>query len=509
MIHSTEYFTANNADIAAMCERTEHFLREQGLERREIERMRLTLETLLRRIGERLGWATRCSLTLGRRMGRARVELRYAGDAFDPALIGRESEGEAWSAQLLADVGLVPLWSRRGGVNCLVLEPPARRRSVWLGTLLAAALALLTGFMPEKWAEIANRAVLAPLLGCFADVLSTFAGVLILFSLVALVCGVGDTLTLGADGQRMTGRFFVRTAFWTALGTAGMALLCFPGALDAAKGGASLLRGFVPRDPASPFLRGEVRQILFLGLLFGAAVHALGARAARVREAAEQGFAVCVRCAEYVFALLPLLIFAALARLLRQGSFAALAKLWRPLEAYAVCALAILAVKLLVSCVKQKENALELLRSLRPACLSALSTASSAAAFGRTMDSCENALGVPHELVLNGLSVGGRLCAPFTALCFPAALLYLTADAGAALGVGELALLALLGAALAVALPPLRGAILLPFGMLLSLFGLPEEGFAAAVLLSAVLDPIAAACANAYLQLELLCQKKQ
>lgn len=504
MRETKEQFTLNRAGVEEISERVERFLARQGMEAREIERMRLTVETLLRRVSEELGWATPCELTLGSRMGRARIRLCYPGKAFDPTLVGREGEGEAWSAQLLTDAGFVPSWSWRHGNNSLLLEPPAGKSCVWPGSLIAAALALAAGaFLPAKPLSALCRFVSKPLLDAAWGVFTALAPLTVFLSAVAVICGTGDTLSSGEPGRRMVRRFLERTGGWTLLGTAGAAALCLPALPRPDEDVSALLTGLFPRDLLSPFLRGELPPLLFLGVLFGAAVHTAGGRGARVRELAEQGSVVCERAAAYVFRLTPLLVFAAVTTLAARGMAAVLA-LWRPIAAFALCALVILAVKLTAVCVRCGRGVGETVKSLWPAFRAAFCTASSSSALGRTMDSCENELDVPHDLVLGGLSVGTVLCAPFAGLCFSAALVCLAANAGALPGIGELVLFAVLSAALAVALPKRRGALLLGFCLLTR----QPDGLAAMVVLNVFLDPLATAFSNAYLQLELTAQSE-
>lgn len=112
MRRTTQYKTLlRDADIDDMSRRIEHFLPENGLEEQEVLRLRLTMEKLLRRVRNRFDWGTECVLTLGSRFGQRYVQLSYASAPFDPTASHRESDGEAWSARLLADFGVVPTWS--------------------------------------------------------------------------------------------------------------------------------------------------------------------------------------------------------------------------------------------------------------------------------------------------------------------------------------------------------------------------------------------------------------
>lgn len=199
MIGPTERFTLNQAGVRSLSARLGHFLTEQGQTEQEAARLRLTMETLLRRAGERLGYGTDCALTLGRRMGRVYIRVDYPGKPFDPTVVGREDEGELWSAQLLTELGLVPEWSWRRDVNRLVLRPRRRERGIFAASLAALALALALGaaggMLSVGWTQAVERIALTPLLTAYSDVLRAFAGALVFFSLAAGICGAGGVIS--------------------------------------------------------------------------------------------------------------------------------------------------------------------------------------------------------------------------------------------------------------------------------------------------------------------------
>ncbi len=497
-------YTANNADIGEMCGRIERFLAEQELGARETERLCLTMERLLRRIGERMGWGTPCELTLERRLGRARVLLRYPGDAFDPTLIGRESEGDGWSAQLLADLGLVPEWSWRRGVNRLTLRPRGKERSRLLLTLPALALGALLYLalraLPDGMAEAADAFLLAPLCGAFVAAAGLFARLAVFFSAATIVCGVGDTTALGRMGRLVPARGIGLTLLWTMLSAAGTTALLRPAFSPPVPG--SLLRAAVPKDPFSPFAAGGAGQLVFLALVCGAALLSLGGRAGRAREWAEQCGALLAAVTRGLCRLLPGFVCLALTRALLTGGAAALLPLWKPLAASAVGLSILVAAKLLLVCLRLRVTPRRLLRALLPPVRAAFLSASGDAAFGRSLDACENDLGVSHELALNALPIGGVLCVPAAALCVPAVALALAAAQGQAADVTRLVLLVPLGAVLAMAVPRAPGPLWLT--LLLLLPG-PEDA-AAAALLCVLLEPLAAAADTLYLPAELAVQ---
>lgn len=504
MRSTTARFALTGAGVAEACARVEEFLAAQRFSARETKRLRLTVETLLRRVGERMGRQTECELTLRRRLGRAEVRIRYAGAEYDPTTAFRENEGNIWSEKLLAELGLVPEWSRRRGVNCLTLRPRFCERLAWLLQLAAIACAALLSLLPdaarlEAWA-------LAPLRTLLDSLWSILGAPLVFFSAVAVVCGVADTLLLGKRARRMLGRFAGLTLLWAALGTAAFALLPLAGGAMREGWAARLwgaLRAVVPADPLSPFLTADIPQLLFLALVTGLALALLGGRTARVREWAEQCAYLARALTEAICRLTPLALLCALPRLFRCG---ALARAWRPLALFAVLVLAMAALKLLLVCASRRESPARLLGALLPLAGAAFRCGCADAAFGAVLDGCENDLRVPHERLLLGLPTGNVLCAPLGALCAPAALTCLALAGDLPADALSLAAYALLGVLLTVTLPHTPGARLLGLWLLLRGMASSAEGFALLAAACVLFDALCSALSGVYLSLELLRQ---
>lgn len=371
--------------------------------------------------------------------------------------------------------------------------------------VLALALGAADGVLPAGWAQAAGRIVLTPLLAAYSDVLRAFAGALVFFSVSAGICGAGDTAAFAPDGKRMIARFLLATLLWSAAGTAAMAALGGARFDDtfSAEASAEPLTGLL-----TPFLRGDAVQIAFLAAVCGAALLLLGGRAARVREWVEQCASVCSAVVEGFCRLAPLAAFAALLRGMWRHGFSGLAALWRPLALFLPCALLLFLCKLTAAALTLRVSPTRLLKRIVPPLPTAFLAGSSAAAFGEAMDNCENVLRLPHGPMLLGLSVGNRLCAPASALCYGAVAVSLAMDAGVDTGALWLAALALLSALFAMVSPGAPGALLGCFGLLLTYLGLPAEGFALMAVLNVLLGPLGAAVSMAYLQLELMTQEK-
>ncbi|MBO4915479.1 MAG: cation:dicarboxylase symporter family transporter [Oscillospiraceae bacterium] len=495
MVESKERFSAGPAEIREASERTKRFLRRLNLSEREAERLKRTVETLLRRIAERYGRSAQCELELGQRLGRAYIRISYPGAEFDPTLTGREEEGNAWSERLLIGLGLVPQWSRRRGVNSLTLCPRGRNYGSWLTYAAALALSVvLTLALRTDTAATVGGAVLEQVFETVCSIWRAVAAPLLFTTAVSVICGAADTAQLGRHGRDMLARLALPTLLWAVLGTAASALLFglrFAPTLTAA--------AQVEETAASA--QPEIVPVLLAALAAGTVMALLGGRTARLREMTEQLAELLRTITEYVCRLTPLAVVAAVPLLYKARAFRTL---WKLPIYFILLTLAATAVKLLAVSILRRISLPPLLKRLSGAMGETLKCVSTDSTIGLTMDNCENELGISHTLTLLGLPVGNILCQPFVAAALTASACFAASVSSVEAGVAWLAELALLSTFLAVALPHVPGA--LPFGMALLVrqLGLPGESLMLVAPVGFVLEAASAALTTVYLRLELL-----
>ena len=108
-------------------------LSDQGLERREALRIRLTMEELLLRVMEAQGEdPVTVTLSMKKRFGTQTILLRYGGPSFDPTGAGEENN---WGDRLLQSLGLDPVWRWQGGENRVQLQvAPGGREASFAGS---------------------------------------------------------------------------------------------------------------------------------------------------------------------------------------------------------------------------------------------------------------------------------------------------------------------------------------------------------------------------------------
>ena len=94
------------------------YLNQLGVERRNIQRIRLTVEEILLNILENHDSPREISIMIGKQFGHHILRLRYTGEMLDPIRYNSEN---SWSEDLMRNLGYSPAWSYKRGVNTVSL----------------------------------------------------------------------------------------------------------------------------------------------------------------------------------------------------------------------------------------------------------------------------------------------------------------------------------------------------------------------------------------------------
>ena len=518
MIYLKEQMNLQPENIDCFSHRMTEVLSGRGLGKQDVLRLRLTLEELLLRIRDRFGEDTVCAMKISRTFRNLSVEVTYGGEAFDPTPGNRE-EGEAWSEIILENMGLAPAWSYARGANRLVIHPPADSRKGTFSFFLSIGAGILFGFLgmllPDSFRNAAAETVLTPVFNAFLGLLSTFTGLMVFFSIASGICGISDTASFGKIGRVMLARFCGLTFLWSAI-ISGLCMLFYSVYFGTIVEGQSqisqilsFIYGILPGDPFSAFTRGDFRQIVFLAIFIGTALLILGAKAEGIRKGVEQMNSLFQLLVKRVCGFLPVFVFVTLLRLIWSGSVQMLTGLWKPLLVCVTACAVLIVVKACVTGLRLHIRPRLMIRKLVPTFLISFVTSSTAAAFTPTKENCENRLGISPKLTQVGIPIGNVLCMPAATAAFLSIIFYLAEIYQTPVDMGWILTTVLLTAIIAIAMPPIPGALLTCFGILLSQLSIPAEGIVAVGILSAFLDMLCTAAGNSYLQMELSGQAKK
>ena len=515
MKHTVLPFTLKATDIDKVSDAVQAFLQNAKTEKRNILRLRLTVEHLLLTWREAFGDDTPITLSTGSRFGRPYITLELKGESVDPLTDSEDDFGE-YTGRMMAHMGLTPTYNYQKGTNILTIRLAKKRLNPLAALLLAAMAAVGIGLaglaLPETVRTSVANDFLSPLYETFLGILSTIAGPMIFLSVAWGIYGVGDATVFGKIGKRMLLRFFGVTCLVCIAAFALIAPfshLTFAGAglnLSGIKGIFDLLLGIFPKNIVSPFLEGNTMQIILIATVMGCIMLILGSQTKMVATLIEQINYVIQYLMELVSSLVTAFIFIILLRLIWSGSLSTILSAWVPVVTFIAATLILALVWILYVGARKKVSPLKLVKTIFPPFFIALTTASSSAAFGANINCCQNDLGIDGKMTNFGIPLGIVLYKPVTAISFAACVLYFAPLYQVEVSVVWLFTAVLVISIITVALPPVPGGTLACYTIVFIQLGIPPAAIAVAMVLDVVFDFISTGFDTVFRQCELILQ---
>lgn len=371
--------------------------------------------------------------------------------------------------------------------------------------VLAMAAGVGTGALvntylsPAEAADVADK--LSILTDLFLRLIKMIIAPLVFSTLVVGIAHMGDAAAIGRVGAKTMGWFIGASVFSLSIGLV-MVHLLQPGsglalaapandAAGAIGGGEFSLRTFlthlIPQSIFEAMARNEILQIVVFSVLVGSAVAAIDDKAPAVLALAEQAAAIMLKVTSFVMKTAPIAIFAALASTVATqgpgvlttyasfvgGFYLSLGVLWFALF---LAALAIIGGR-----------ALPLFRGIRTPVLLAFSTASSEAAYPRTMEELERQ-GLSRRIVSFVLPLGYSFNLDGSMMYCTFATLFIAQVYGVELSLEQQVTMLLLLMVTSKGMAGVPRASLVVISATLSYFQLPEAGLLLILAVDHLLD---------------------
>ena len=493
---SIKEYILDEAAVEAISTDLQAYLQKLGADRKDIQRLRLSVEETLLNIMEGCGGGLRISVGIGKQLGQHVLRLRYAGEAFDPT----RNEEDDWARNLLSGTGYFPCWNYRKRTNnvSLQLTHKAKRSTLFcilIAAVAAAALGAAGPLFPDSLRTTLDEALLTPVSQGFLGLMSTFAGIMIAFTMCSGILNVGDTMTLGRMGRRTLTRFILISFLVSAAAAAmvvpvlGLDLSGNAGEHDSQLVQISrLIFDILPSNPIDPFRTGNAMQIVVIALLVGVGLLLIGERGGRIHGLIDEGAVLTQRIISFICKLIPLFVFVMLLRQIWSGQAETLLSIWKPILLIVGAQLVIAAVLWLTSSLYLKVPAAALMKKVLPPFLLAFTTASSMSAMPLGMETCTEKLGVKKGTVSFAYPLG-------TVMYMPASIVYFTVIVCTLAGIYhvEINLSWIITAVfsvtlLVIAMPPIPGAGMLVYTILFTRLGIPAEALVLATAMDVIMD---------------------
>lgn len=485
----------------------EEVLTENGTDKKDILRIRLSAEEILGMWMERLPDAE-VLYKAGERFGRPYLEIWVEGIQISP---DEERGALLFSNRLLSQAGLALTYAYKNGKNCLTCNPP---KKMHIGQLAQLALALVFAFclgivfrfLPES-ARTVGLAVTEPLFETMLGILRAISSPMIFFAVCWGIVSIGDPEVVGKLGKRLIVRMITATFL---VGIVFSLLFSLLFEISSGKGESfgsgfseiyAMVLQIIPSDIVSPFMEGNALQIIFLGVCIGVALLILGQRAVIVQDFVVQINEVVNFLMGVIGKFVPVFVFLSIFNLLltAEVNYMGIVKI---LALVIPGCLLLCVFYIMLTALRFKVSPVVLIRKMLPTFLIGLSTGSSAAAFTTNLETCVKELGIPKKVANFAIPLGQVIYKPDCVVCFLAMALCMAEYYGIDITVMWLVMAILTSGLLAMAVPPVPGGALTVFTVMFAQLGIPQEAIALAVAVNSILDFVMTAAAMTCLQAE-------
>jgi len=503
MKHYRKDFTLIPENIDSAADFADETLQMFSLPRKEVLRIRLSLEEiLLRWYDNASNLKDKFTVDISRRFGRITLTVSCNGMPCDP--LAAEDEDESFGSgalgrAMLTNLGLSPSWQYQNGSNTVSFSIKKKQKLSQLSLVLIAVLsALVLGWLglllPEGLRTTILTTLLDPLFNTFLSVFSCIVGPLMFLSMVWGIVNIGDTRQLGRIGKKLLGRYMIVSII---VGIVCMiaAVSFFKPMLSGAQSGQAVLQSviemvldIIPGNIVEPFLTGNTLQILFMGAVVGIVMILLRDRMQTLTQVVEQSNAVVQVILSAISSITPGFIFLSVLRLLLQGTLAQSAA---GLISVILLSVVLSAAEILIEIVTMMKlgvSPVQAMRKLSSTFLIALTTASSAAAFPTMIDTCHNKLGIEEKLTSFALPFGSVVFMPHAVNLFILVPLFAAQLYGVELTAGSIVLCVINAVVLSVAAPPIPGGAISCYTLMFLQLGVPLEAISLAAAANVVLD---------------------
>lgn len=335
----------------------------------------------------------------------------------------------------------------------------------------------------------------------FVNALKMLVVPLVLLSLIAGVCGIGDIRLLGRIGSKSFVLYMLTTAIAIAVAIAISAGIGIGSGMNIESSASftgkeapalsQVLIDIVPSNPINAMAQGEMLSIIFFAILVGVSLLMVGEKAKRLIQGVETANEVMMNMVGIIMAIAPYAVFCLLAKAMADLGLDLLAQL----IGYVIVLIAILLIHLFVTLqlvlkVFSGLSPITFLRKMRNVQVFAFSTSSSNATIPVTLRTVTQRLGVNRSVASFTVPFGATINMDGTAIMQGVATVFIANIYGVDLGIGGYLTVILMSVLASIGTAGVPGVGLIMLSMVFTQVGLPLEGIGLILGVDRLLDMV-------------------
>lgn len=398
-------------------------------------------------------------------------------------------------------------YSFRNGMSRATIVAGQPTQKTLLRVLNSMIFAIVLGllmrfFCPEDFCNGVNTYVFETVKSLFLNALSMVLAPLIFFSIAACVSSFTDLTELGQLAGKVLGFYTMTTVIAVIVaiviyslispGEFGELLYLATGAENLAPADINLLdtiKNIIPDNFFGAMVKSDMLQIIFLSILFGAAVPVLGANSGKVADFLAAGNDVFLKVAEFITSCLPVAIIAFMGSMVLTIDLNSLGAIVLIFGTVILGLIAMFAIYLILVAVFTKTLPVNFLKMVFPAWLNAFALSSSNASMTYTMDVCDKNLKISKKLYSFSIPLGATINMDANVVAFTMIALFLAKEFGIEISAADMTSLVITVIVLSFGCPGIPGAGIIIMTVLLAQLGLPAEALTVYIGMQSLLEP--------------------
>lgn len=318
-------------------------------------------------------------------------------------------------------------YKHTGGINTVLISQEKKNVNTVLLTLAALAAAVIVGsvlrnFAPSNISEMLNKYVFSAFQTMFLNALKMIVAPVVFFSLVSCVSQFGSISEIGKIGIKIMALYMLTTVIAIFIGF-GIYNVFKPGTPDMMPDTAGVevniasadislrdtIVNIVPSNFVKPFIDADMLQIIFIALLCGAAVGAIGEYSKILKDLFEACNLLFLTITKSIAKFIPLAVFCSITSLVIKTGPETLMSLFGMIAVFVGGLACMILVYMLLILVVGRLNPLVFIKKYAPNMLMAFSLGSSNAVMPDNMRCCDEKLGISPKVYSFSIPLGATV----------------------------------------------------------------------------------------------------
>ncbi len=509
-----EILKLTNENIDIISEKIGDVYASAGCTKKECFRAKLLLEESLLKYQARFGEDTELYYRSYKIFGQLRFTIRIRTASFDPFTLEENPMAFMLQSVMSSFENGMPTWKYKNLENeiVFVIRKKATLNSV-TKILIALVIAIVAGIIarlviPGEAMHIIVADYLDPISNAYAGMFCVMAVLLTFFAISTSIVHIGDMAAVGAIGGKTMKRYLLISALAAIILTAPLLFMVNTSSSGqmsvTAKSIYDILVGFLPQNIVAPFLDFNSIHIMIIGAMFGFSLLTLGQKGETVSKFFDECNLVAIYTNNFLNRFICFYAAIKLFNIITDSDFSQLASAGKMLIYIIAAEFILLVFYSVYTCLKTKRKFKDYAKSVLPASLVCLTSASFGASFSTIFDSMLDADVEVNTLNLS-VNLGSVFFQPAYTIVFIFSSLFMANQYGVQISVVWIITAIILSIIFVGTMPNVPGASIAVITLLYSQLGIPAEGLALVIAINAILQFVTVAVDMWCLQSEILC----